>query len=133
MITKGHGSTLAGALVLGSPSQPSCDVNHASAVAGRVVHCKRERFDVLIDRRTQFGNPYKMRPGADGADRAGVIADYEKWARLQAATNPDWAAAVKALYGKTLGCWCAPKACHGDVLLKIAAELMAATDRGNAR
>jgi len=29
----------------------------------------------------------------------------------------------KELSGKILGCWCAPEACHGDVLLEILEEL----------
>ncbi len=36
---------------------------------------------------------------------------------------PEFRASIKALHGKTLACWCAPKPCHGDVLAKIAAEL----------
>jgi hypothetical protein len=27
---------------------------------------------------------------------------------------------LAALSGKTLGCWCSPKPCHGDVLAKAA-------------
>jgi len=27
------------------------------------------------------------------------------------------------LKGKTLGCWCAPEACHGDILMKMVAKL----------
>jgi hypothetical protein len=27
---------------------------------------------------------------------------------------------IGELTGKVLGCWCAPKACHGDVLVKLA-------------
>jgi hypothetical protein len=30
------------------------------------------------------------------------------------------AAAKEELRGKILGCWCAPKPCHGDVLLEVA-------------
>jgi hypothetical protein len=27
------------------------------------------------------------------------------------------------LKGKTLGCWCKPKTCHGDILVKLANNL----------
>jgi hypothetical protein len=30
--------------------------------------------------------------------------------------------AKRELKGKVLGCWCSPKACHGDILAKIANE-----------
>lgn len=29
---------------------------------------------------------------------------------------------IRELRGKTLGCWCKPKACHGNVLLKLVGE-----------
>jgi hypothetical protein len=28
-------------------------------------------------------------------------------------------AALPELKGKVLGCWCAPSACHGDVLMRL--------------
>lgn len=87
---------------------------------GRVVHCKREPYDVLIDRRSEFGNPHKMR---SESERAEVIQLFEATARKRIAVDFWWADKVKGLHGKTLGCWCAPKPCHGDVLLKLAAEL----------
>jgi hypothetical protein len=29
---------------------------------------------------------------------------------------------LKELEGKALGCWCKPKSCHGDVLIKLIEE-----------
>lgn len=74
-----------------------------------VVHCKRSRYDVYIGRPSQWGKPFTIR--RDG-DRAQVIARYERWLMQQ----PELVAALPELAGKTLGCWCAPQACHGDVL-----------------
>jgi hypothetical protein len=96
----------------------------ASSSSGRptVVHLKREPFDVRIDRASKWGNPFVMdKPGrpADGG-RAEVIRKYRAWVVEQA----DLMAALPELRGKRLGCWCAPLACHGDVL----AELVAALD-----
>jgi hypothetical protein len=34
-------------------------------------------------------------------------------------SNPDLLDRLPELEGKTLGCWCAPKPCHGDVLVEI--------------
>jgi hypothetical protein len=79
----------------------------------RVVHCKREPFDVYIGRPSKWGNPFFLRAGMT---RKAVIQQYADWI----VTQPRLMAALPELHGKTLGCWCAPKACHGDVLLKLA-------------
>jgi hypothetical protein len=80
----------------------------------RVVHLKRESYDVRIDRQTHWGNPFVI--GKDGT-REQVIAKYRAWLMSEPSIV---AMARRDLRGKTLGCWCAPKACHGDVLLEIA-------------
>jgi hypothetical protein len=82
----------------------------------RVVHLKREPFDVRIDRASKWGNPFRI--GPDG-DRAAVIRKYRAWVVGQA----ELMAALPELRGKVLGCWCAPAACHGDVLADLAEAL----------
>lgn len=126
-IPEGRGSHLAGALDRGSPLSVVPEPTPGSAVPGRVVHCKREAFDVYIGRPSQFGNPFRV---MGENTRASAIEQFEAYARRGIAASPKGRAAIASLYGKTLGCWCAPKACHGDVLLKLAAELMATTDVG---
>jgi len=80
----------------------------------RVVNVQRnERYDVYIGRPSQWGNPYRL---AREADRALVISKYLDWLRR----HPALLARVGELKGKTLGCYCAPKACHGDVLRLLA-------------
>jgi hypothetical protein len=79
---------------------------------GRVVHCKRKPFDVYIGRPSKWGNPFVI--GKDGT-RDEVIRKYEAW--LQ--TQPSLLVALPELRGKVLGCWCAPRACHGDVLARL--------------
>ncbi len=81
----------------------------------RVVHCKRSRYDVYVGRPSKWGNPFEI--GRDGT-RAQVIARYERWLRSQ----PQLLAELDELAGKTLGCWCAPRACHGDLLARLARE-----------
>lgn len=80
-----------------------------------VVHCKRESYDVYIGRPSKWGNPFAI--GKDGS-REEVIAKYEAWI----ASRPELLAALPELAGQTLGCWCAPKTCHGDVLARLAGE-----------
>ena len=81
----------------------------------RIVHCKKQQFDVYIGRPGKWGNPFVI--GKDGT-RDEVIEKYEAWLR----TQPDLLAALPELRGKVLGCWCAPQACHGDVLVRLANE-----------
>lgn len=80
---------------------------------GRVVHCKREAYDVHVGRPSIWGNPFKMR---SEADRDKVISQYEKWIIEQ----PELLARLPELRGKVLGCWCSPRACHADVLVRLA-------------
>ncbi len=70
---------------------------------------------VRVDRLSPYGNPFVI--GRDG-DRAAVIARYERWlhAPEQAALRER---AVGELRGRDLVCWCAPEACHGDILLEL--------------
>jgi hypothetical protein len=81
----------------------------------RVVHCKKEPYDVYIGRPSKWGNPFEI--GKDG-DRAEVIAKYRQYIRHR----PDLLRDLKYLKDKTLGCWCKPQACHGDVLAEMADE-----------
>lgn len=80
----------------------------------RVVHCKKEPYDIYIGRPSKWGNPFSI--GKDGS-RQEVIAKYRAWI----ASQPALLASIDELRGKTLGCWCAPNECHGDVLKELAA------------
>ena len=73
---------------------------------------------IYIGRPSVWGNPFAI--GRDG-DRKEVIRKYELWIREPAQTWLRVKAKV-ALKGQCLICYCAPLACHGDVLAKIALE-----------
>jgi hypothetical protein len=83
-----------------------------------VVHCKRDRHDVYIGRGGPWGNPFRI--GRDGT-RDEVIEKYRVWLWDEINAGRVDLEKLAALRGKTLGCWCAPKACHGEVL-EAAAE-----------
>ena len=85
---------------------------HDSSV--KIVHLKKEPYDVRIDRATKWGNPFSI--GKDG-NREEVISKYETYIM----NRPDLIQALPELIGKTLGCWCKPLKCHGDIL-KIMVE-----------
>lgn len=69
---------------------------------------------VYVGRPSRYGNPYVI--GRDGS-REQVVAKYREWLCEQ----PELVEAARLeLRGKDLVCWCAPFACHADVLLEIA-------------
>ncbi len=79
----------------------------------RAVHCKRVRHHVYIGRPSKWGNPFVV--GKHG-QRGECIGLYESWLRENAALF----AALDELRGLVLGCWCAPRACHGELLVRLA-------------
>ena len=83
----------------------------------KVVHCKHEPYDVYIGRPSEWGNPFII--GKDGS-REEVIEKYRDYIM----SYQDIILRVGLeLKDKTLGCWCHPKACHGDILAEIANSL----------
>ncbi|WP_370973615.1 DUF4326 domain-containing protein [Amycolatopsis sp. cg9] len=90
-----------------------------------VVHCKQARYDVYIGRGSKWGNPFQI--GIDGS-RDEVIDLYEQWLLDQ----PHLMSALGELADKTLGCWCAPRSCHGEVLARLAARVPVPSPWGNA-
>lgn len=90
----------------------------------RVVHCKKEAYDVYIGRPSRhqtaedcpWGNPFEI--GRDGT-RDEVIAQYEVWVQ----TQPQLMKRLPELKDKVLGCFCHPLNCHGRVLAKLVDSL----------
>ena len=73
---------------------------------------------VLIDRRTKWGNPFRI---SSGCSREQAIARYREdlWRRIRAGEVS--LEELAGLDGCWLACWCEPLPCHGDVLAKAAA------------
>lgn len=67
---------------------------------------------VYIGRPSKWGNPFQI---SMIQTRKEAIARYEKFLLKSPLMND-----LHELRGKDLVCWCAPQACHGDVLLKLA-------------
>lgn len=78
----------------------------------RIVHCKKKKFDVYIGRPSKWGNPFVI--GKDGTRRE-VIEKYRSWILNQ----PELMKSLGELKNKTLGCWCYPSPCHGEVLIEL--------------
>lgn len=88
----------------------------------KVVHFRKEPFDVYIGRPSKWGNPFSHKEGTLAeykvSTRAEAIRKYEEWLM----SSPERLAGLEELRGKTLGCWCSPKPCHGDVIVKILSQ-----------
>ena len=94
------------------------NLKHAPELRDEFQYAHVVNNTVLVDRRTKWGNPFKL--GADGS-REEVIARYRAylWHHIQAG---DIALEELAeLDGCWLACWCEPLPCHGDVLARAAA------------
>ena len=96
-------------------------------LASRVINLTDKpppAFDVYIGRRQWYGkelfeasvwaNPFSVKKWG----REGAIKRYEEKLR----GKPELLARLPELEGKILACWCKPKACHGDVLLRLIEE-----------
>ena len=87
-----------------------------------VVHNLHDDFDVYIGRAvpeyeircSKWGNPFIMLDESD-AERDRVVDAYPDWI----VTQPELMSCLEDLRGKRLGCWCAPRRCHGDVLVEL--------------
>lgn len=87
-----------------------------------VVHCKKEPYDVYIGRPSKWGNPFSHLPGKGEyqvSSRDIAIQCYLVYI-LQ---TPELMGALPELKDKTLGCWCRPETCHGDVLIYLVEQL----------
>jgi hypothetical protein len=82
----------------------------------KVVHCKKESYDVYCGRPSKWGNPFEI--GKDGS-RIEVIQKFEDYLRSRKDLMDD----IMELDGKILGCWCKPQPCHCDVIVKIIEEI----------
>ena len=70
---------------------------------------------IPIDRRSIFGNPFKITPTCTREDS---IRKYKGRFDRLIYRDSHFEQAVKLLRGHTLGCWCTPLPCHGDVIIE---------------
>merc|ERR1719210_897323 len=113
------------------PPTPSVELTTGSAslpdVSGLVKNSRTDKYQIYIGRpqgkskpksghpKVGWGNPFRMGSSSRGA----VIREYTEWIMKpeQAALRAE---ARTLLKGKTLGCFCKPLPCHGDVLAVVA-------------
>jgi hypothetical protein len=90
-----------------------------------VVNRCSNKYDVYIGRGSKWGNPYSHKNNTKAIHkvdtREDAIKSYEEWI-----TNGEGSYLLKDLHelkGKILGCYCKPKSCHGDILVKLVNRL----------
>ena len=91
-----------------------------AAPAGRPLQARTVRRLRRPRQGSKWGNPFTWKQGTLAefvVPMDEVLTRYKAWVLSQ----PDLVDRIKReLRGKRLGCWCAPKACHGDILAAIA-------------
>lgn len=85
----------------------------------KVVHWKKEPFDVYIGRPSKWGNPYSHKEGTLAkykvSTREEAVEKFREYLYESGLIND-----IHELKGKVLGCWCKPLSCHGDILVELA-------------
>lgn len=90
----------------------------------KVVHCKKDKFDVYIGRPSKWGNPYSYKDGTLSEFKVDTREESIKKYEEYLLSNDDLMKCLPELKYKTLGCWCKPKkSCHGDIIKKYVDRL----------
>ena len=84
----------------------------------KVVNLYKEPYDIYIGRPGKgvsgyFGNPIHLRPGDS---RGSTLDRFREYFFTRLGQDPEFKAHIMTLKGKTLGCFCKPNACHGDII-----------------
>ena len=90
------------------------DIYLSEKYKGKIVHCKRQKYDVYVGRPSIFGNPFTLK---DDSNREEVIELYKRYFYQKIETNSQFKKAIDKLKGKILGCWCYPKDCHARIII----------------
>jgi hypothetical protein len=86
----------------------------------RIVFIDGHRFP---KKSSIWTNPFKV----ENNRKESVLLPYEKYIRNKI-ENEYGVDELLKLKGKTLGCWCKPKSCHGDILIKLINEYSRKTE-----
>ena len=83
-----------------------------------VVNIYKEQFDIYIGRAGRgqdgyFGNPFRI---GHGVSREDAVERFQRYFADRIEKDSEFKRRILALKGKRLGCFCKPKACHGDVI-----------------
>lgn len=83
-----------------------------------------DTFEVYIGRPSRWGNPFTHKDGTRAeyvvGTRDEAVERYRAWLWAEIRDGRIELSELAALRGKTLGCWCAPARCHGEILAAAA-------------
>ena len=84
----------------------------------KVVNLFKQAYDQYIGRAGKgkdgyFCNPYSLKTGAL---KGSTLSLFKRYFYERLATDPEFKKRVLNLKGKTLGCFCKPGPCHGDII-----------------
>ena len=95
----------------------------------KVVHCKKDKYDVYVGRPTFWGNPWthKDNTTADfnvcsSGDAVQCFKDWlygTKFTDILQDKRQKIIDNIHTLQNKTIACWCSPESCHRDILLEF--------------
>ena len=105
----------------------------------RVVNIRKETCDVYIGRAGcgkdgYFGNPFRLEATMA---KGSTLGRYRKYFYHRLSTDKEFRKRIGNLQGKTLGCFCKPDPCHGDIIKEYLdrmaenAERMCLSRQGN--
>lgn len=94
----------------------------------KVVHFKKEPYDVYIGRPGEWGNPFEVKEHGRGV----CIEMFEEDITRRLIHGDITEEKLLELDGKTLGCWCRPDSCHGDVYVKVIGRIKLFRMTGNS-
>lgn len=85
----------------------------------KVINLKTgEAYDVYIGRAGRGYDGYFGNPVNEGT-RKQKLDGFKEYALRRVEEDEEFRQKVKELSGKTLGCFCKPKPCHGDILAEL--------------
>ena len=100
----------------------------------KVINRRSEEFSrnnnqIYIGRGSPWGNPFTHLPLSrtkapfQVATEEESMTRYEAWLREKLAKDPELRRKLLELDGQELVCYCKPRPCHGDILIRLIEEL----------
>ena len=90
----------------------------------RIVNLNKEPYDIYIGRGSKWGNPFTTIKNKETLAIEIVDTSEEALSKYKEhiLSTPELYDSLCELEGKTLGCFCKPKPCHGDILLELISQ-----------
>lgn len=85
----------------------------------KVVHCKKESYDIYIGRPSKWGNPYSHKLNTIAKYKVSSVEEAIQKYEDYILDTPELLKDLPELKDKILGCWCKPGPCHGDILVNL--------------